>query len=159
MPVAIYAEDCLVFAKAFLELTGLGAARSGPRSLDVLAGREQNMTVEDKNRSTLKGCFWEIAFQDKQPEQSQAGIKYAVLQSANIRHHSYNLVTSLEQGHSQFFEFGEEPGLNSQSVYVSSEGFFYVLYLKPADVGNKRYVTPIWLLQASCQSWSCGIGW
>ena len=62
MPFRLFAEDCICFARVFLELSGLGVTRSGPRTLDLVAGQEQNMTVEEKNRNALKGSFWEVAF-------------------------------------------------------------------------------------------------
>jgi hypothetical protein len=53
-----------------------------------------------------------------------------------------------QPGNAQFFDFGEMPGPTTQTIWVSDEGFYYILSFRPADVQQKKFDSPCWVLQA-----------
>lgn len=151
MPLKLYAEDVLAMAKSFLDLAGLGQARTGPRRLDALAAGsgEAAQSLEDRNKHVVRASFFEGAFRDKRELHAASGTRYAINTNHFLRNVDYKLVTKLELGFGQFLDFGEEPGPNTQSFWVSAEGFFYVLSFRAADVSQRAFQTPIWILQAA----------
>lgn len=149
MPLALYAQDVLAMAQNFLDFTGFGQKRSAPRSLDAIQGRDgPAKSLEDRNKDVVAASFFKSAFEDKRDDQIAAGVRYAIESKKMMNNVDFALVDRLQQGHAQFFDFNEQPSATTQSVWVSSEGFFYVLSFRPADVKQTKFDSPIWILQA-----------
>ena len=123
----LYCSDVLAFARRFLELSGMGARRQEPRSLQQLQrlGDEEEMSLEHRNQNFLKGTFFN-AFHAVREGQIAAGVSYAVVNNAVTRNEELALVYNLEPGNEQFLNDGRESDTN-MSVWVSNHGFFYVL--------------------------------
>ena len=66
MPFALYAQDVVYMAKAFMEEVGFLAVRDQPRSLDVLAGPQPSQPLEIRNGDTVDGCFSQLPLKAKQ---------------------------------------------------------------------------------------------
>lgn len=151
MPLALYAQDILAMAQVFMDMTGVGQARTGPRSLDIIHGTAAPAkSLEDRNNDIVAASFFPKAFEDKRQQHTAAGVRYAIESKKMVNNVDFALVDRLNVGHAQFFDFNEVPSATTKSVWVSAEGFFYVLSFRPADVKRTKFDTPIWILQAGC---------
>lgn len=138
--IALYCQDVLKFAEAFMERTMIGVQRVVPRSLDALGQHSHRpLSLEDGNRRILDQSFFMRGF---------ATVKE--MQDLTLRNDDLTMVQRLEPGTFQFFRYGTIPGPGARSVWVSAEGggWFYVLTYKDAQVAQSRYITPSWILQA-----------
>ena len=145
------AKDVLAFGRAYLELCQIGGQPTGPRSLDQLADQQGPVPLEVRNRATVTRSFFTTAFQMVRETHIASGVAYAVEANKILRNEDLATVERLEGGTNQFFEFGAIPGPNTYSVWASAEGFFYALSYQSAQVAQRNYNSPIWILQASHQ--------
>ena len=65
-----------------------------------------------------------------------------------LRNHDLIINNTLQPGVSQFFDPGEVAGPNAISVWVAAEGFFSVLRYTACPVAQKKFTTPLWVLEA-----------
>ena len=75
-------------------------------------------------------------------EQERGGVRYALKSKQYLNNEDYALLHNLHPGNAQFFDFGEMLGPTTQSIWVSAEGFFYILSFRPADVQQKKFDSP-----------------
>ena len=148
MPFSLYAQDVVHMAKAFMEEVGFLAARDQPRSLDALSGPQPSQPLEVRNAETVDSCFFMMAFEGKTDTHHNAGVRYSLEADKYLKMVDFKVTSKLEMGFSQFFEFEQKPGYDAMSYWVSDAGFWYVLSYKPADVAQRRYETPSWIIQA-----------
>ena len=149
--IALYCQDVLKFAEAFMERTMIGVQRVVPRSLDALGQHSHKpLSLEEGNRRILDQSFFMRGFATVKEMQESTGVLYSVAAGQTLRNDDLTMVQRLEPGTLQFFRYGTIPGPGARSVWVSAEGggWFYVLTYKDAQVAQSRYITPSWILQA-----------
>ena len=146
MPLLLYANDVLSMANKFLDL----ARTSGTelRNLDAMAGNLRLKSLEECNKDTIDASLFGIHFGHKIEEQQRGGVRYALKSKQYLNNEDYASLHNLHPGNAQFFDFGEMPGPTTQSIWVSAEGFFYILSFRPADAQQKKFDSPCWILQA-----------
>ena len=148
MPVLLYANDVLKMANQFVDLAKLRTSGTELRTLDSVPGSMRLKSLEESNKDIINASFFGIHFGHKIEEQESGGVKYALKSKKYLNNENYALLQSLQPGNAQFFDFGEIPGPTTESIWVSAEGFFYILNFRPADVQQKKFDSPCWVLQA-----------
>ena len=146
MPLLLYANDVLSMANKFLDLAHLRTSGTELRNLDAMAGNLRLKSLEECNKDTINASLFGIHFGHKIEEQERGGVRYALKSKQYLNNEDYALVHNLQPGNAQFFDFGEMPGPTTQSIWVSAEGFFYILSFRPADVQQKKFDSPCWVL-------------
>ena len=118
------------------------------RSLDTFSGPSSSASLEERNKAIVAASFFNAAWVNKREEQEKAGVRFALDAKKYLNMVDYKLVNKLELGHAQFFDYHEIPGPTTQSTWVSAEGFFYVLSFAPAACQQKKFESPVWIMQA-----------
>ena len=147
----LYCQDVLKFAETFLERTNIGQRRLKPRSLDSLNPPEvRGKSLEDLNKALIDQSFFCRGFATVREQQEMVGVQYEAVLGSTLRNETLRLVSRLGKGTLQFFDYAQTAGPGARSVWVSAEGggWFYVLTYKVAEVGQSRFTTPTWILQA-----------
>ena len=134
-------------ANKFLDLAHLRTSGIELRNLDAMAGNLRLKSLEECNKDTINASLFGIHFGHKIEEQERGGVRYALKSKQYLNNEDYALLHNLHPGNANFFDFGE-PGPTTQSIWVSSEGFLYILSFWPADVQQKKFDSPCWVLQA-----------
>ena len=151
--IALYAADVLAFCGLVLDMAGLRARVSQARSLDTALGVPAQssgpLSLEDRNKRVIDLSFFTSYFNDEVRRiQEQAGCRYCLGLQVTMRNCDLQVVNRLDTGIHQFIDRDKAFSDGSQSVWVSSEGFFYVMTVGQCQTAQRSYLTPIPLLQA-----------
>ena len=139
-------RTCCIFARP--SWTRLGIVQKKLRSLDGLAGSSARVSLEDRNRKLVESCFFQESFGIVREEQQRSGVQYLAETTRMLRNEDLVLVDKLEPGFAQFFDPDAMAGPNTRSFWVAAEGWFYVLSYSVLAVGQSKYTTPTWVLEA-----------
>ena len=147
MHCSLYMQDVLHYCKTFMDRAQLGVEQQSLRSLDMMADDEPIVSLEERNKKMLDS-FFAIIFQQCRGLRTQAGVQYKADSLSVLRNHDLIINNTLQPGVSQFFDPGEVAGPNAISVWVAAEGFFSVLRYTACPVAQKKFTTPLWVLEA-----------
>ncbi|CAL1131011.1 unnamed protein product [Cladocopium goreaui] len=147
--VGLYARDVVKFGRKFIKLAGL--RRAEPRALPGQAHASQLRSLEERNISLLEKCFFTERFTKEYLEQlTRCGVRLGVQHTMLLRTEELQVIRHLDNGVQQFVcQLPGERPTHTQSLWVSADGYFYALYIIPADVSHKSFKTPTMFIKAA----------